>query len=259
MRRHRLLILFLALPMSDAGELTAQRHAHTDRALASSILAGTLPFPSSAHGPLNARTIPDFVLRADAQYSRSVAAAPGSVLVLGIRSDFTGDDGSGLTTGGFGAKLGVRRSAADEAVALYAGEVNAGIRTLGYLARPSWPDVGLDVAFGWSIGDDDATRTFGVRLPVEFVRAGRAGWLSVAVAPTVAWGDIRLRTCDDRGPGDNGGDLGVQFHLGRTRFLMAGGASLGLEPAGISLTIGTQHMLAAGQRPRLMLGIGWSP
>ena len=76
-----------------------------------------------------------------------------------------------------------------------------------------------------------------------------------SIVPAVAWGQLRFRTCEDRGSGDGCSPHGVQFAMGRTRFVLGTGVTFSTR-AGLSLTAGAQHMFARTQQPRFALALG---
>jgi hypothetical protein len=83
---------------------------------------------------------------------------------------------------------------------------------------------------------------------------GRAR-VGLLLAPTMAWGRLLFRTCEDRGPGDNCGDLGLQLDLGRTRYLLAGGVGLHAPRHALTLSIGAQRLFAQGQPVRASVAV----
>jgi hypothetical protein len=254
-------LLLLAALLLLPSPLGAQKHPVTDRALSTSLMAAATPFPSSPHRMWGDTLTAPGRVRLELGYSRIVLGEiPLPLLVLGVRTDFLYSDSAGLSGGLTGLRVafpttrGTRDGGLPAAV-----EVHAGFRTLSHLDRPALPDVGLDFVAGWSNLAENTNGAFGIRAPVEWVRPNPRGRLTLGIAPTIAWGHIRFRGCEDTGPGDNCGDLGIQLEFGRTRFLLAGGMSLGLAPSGLSLSLGTQQLLAAGQDPRLALALAWTP
>lgn len=82
--------------------------------------------------------------------------------------------------------------------------------------------------------------TLAFRFPVEFISGRGPASLAFSIVAAVAWGQMRFRSCEDRGPGDNCGSLGVQFAAGRTRFVVGTGVTVSTR-AGLSLTAGAQQ------------------
>jgi len=156
-------------------------------------------------------------------------------------------------------RVGVRAGERAEAQPLSALELYIGVRTMAFLDEPSLPDVGIDLVAGWGNLGVDTRASLGFRVPIEMVRETKHGRLTVFAAPTMAWGHIRVRPCDDDGPGDNCSDLGVQAVFGRTRFLMAGGASLSVLPARLSVVAGVQRLFAKQEETRVWIGTAWTP
>ena len=119
---------------------------------------------------------------------------------------------------------------------------------------------GLETEVGFGRHGERHFGTLAFRLPIVIRKVPAAGQfsaprLSAFVAPTVAWGRLGLRECDDLGPGDNCGDLGIQLVFGTTRWLLAGGVRAELPAQGIAVSAGVQQMLALGDRPRLAVGL----
>ncbi|MBW3552762.1 MAG: hypothetical protein KY466_04580 [Gemmatimonadetes bacterium] len=248
-------LLFLLLTALSAPGVAAQ-HVAADRSIAASLLTA-LQLPTSS--PF--RWIDDWpprpAFRVDLQYSRLVAGDRASPLIIaGARSDRISRDSVGWSAGvtAFRVAIGTGSDARRRPLAM---EVQLGGRTLDYLESPFRPDLGIDMLVGWSSLEGDADGSLAFRLPAEWVRPLRDGRLTLAFAPTVAWGDMKIRGCHDDGPNDNCGDLGLQLEFGRTRFILAGGASVGFAPTGLVVSVGVQRFLAAGQEPRLALGVAW--
>ncbi len=137
-------------------------------------------------------------------------------------------------------------------------ELQTGVVGRLHPLNPVVHNAGLELAAGWGNLERDLTGTLGLRLPLEHVYRSERLRVSLSAVPTMAWGHIRFRGCENLRSGDNCGDLGIQLEFGRTRFLMAGGVGIGLEPAGITLSVGMQRLMAAGQDPRMVAGLAWS-
>jgi hypothetical protein len=252
-----LLLGALTLPCA----LAAQKHAVTDQSLASSLLAASVPFPSAPQRLWADSLDSTERVRFEFGYSRLVLGGAASPLMIGgIRWDHPQRDSTGHSAAVVGLRFGFQpMEEAREGRFPAAVELHAGARSLGFVEGSRRPDVGFDIVVGWSNLGERTNGSLGLRFPVEVTRRNGWGRLTFGVVPTVAWGHIRFRSCEDRGRGDNCGDLGIQLEFGRTRFLLAGGMSVGLDPAGLAISVGTQQLLAAGQDPRLALGLSWTP
>jgi hypothetical protein len=51
----------------------------------------------------------------------------------------------------------------------------------------------------------------------------------------------------------------MQAVVGRTRFLIAGGASLSVLPARLSVVAGVQRLFAKQEETRVWIGTAWTP
>ena len=270
-------ILPLAAAMLAAGPtLAAQRHTPTDRSLSTSLLAVSVPGPSA---PL--WTTPDSMkggegTRWEIAYGRAARptalAGEGSTLVIGVRAEqqsrqrieiegLTDSDTTSrqLTAGVAGVRIGLRADERMRSSPIGSIEGYLGGRTLAYTRNSNVPDVGIELVAGLSNFVEDLRGQLGFRFPLELVRETPRRRYTVFAVPTMAWGAIRVRGCEDNGPGDGCGDLGIQLAFGRTRVLAAGGASISVLPSRVSLAGGVQRMLAAGESPRLWLGAAWTP
>lgn len=271
--RTALLVAALAI----AAPLPAQHHTPTDRSLSTSLFAVSVPGPSA---PL--WTTPDSMkggegTRWEIAYGRAARptgfAGEGSTLVIGVRSEqqsrtpieidgLTRTDSASrrnLTAGVAGFRIALRADERMRSSPIGAIEGYVGGRTLAYTRNSSVPDFGFEVVAGLSNFVEDLRGQLGFRFPLELVRETPRRRYTLFAVPTMAWGAIRLRGCEDTGPGDNCGDLGIQLAFGRTRFLAAGGASVSVLPSRVSLSGGVQRMLAAGESPRLWAGAAWTP
>ena len=246
--------------------IPAQERSPTDRSLGASLLAVSVPGPSAPLWRLRDSTKSKSVARFEATYGRAFTGDQiGGVqptVVLAIRGENQSVDSAGRYERGatvVGVRVGVRVGERAEAQPLSALELYIGVRTMAFLDEPSLPDVGIDLVAGWGNLGADTRASLGFRVPIEMVRETKHGRLTVFAAPTMAWGHIRVRPCDDDGPGDNCGDLGVQAVFGRTRFLMAGGASLSVLPARLSVVAGVQRLFAKQEETRVWIGTAWTP
>jgi hypothetical protein len=183
-------------------------------------------------------------------------------IVFGLRSESQSRDSAGNKLGGAevaGIRLGVRAGEHAEEQPISSLELYLGARSMAFLDKPYLPDFGVDVVAGWGNFGVDTRASLGVRVPIEVVGQSSWGRLTVFAAPTMAWGQIGMRACEDRGPGDNCGDLGIQAVFGRTRFLLAGGASLSVIPARLSVSAGVQRLYASHEEQRVWFGTSWTP
>lgn len=268
----------LAVAMLAAGHtLSAQHHTPTDRSLSTSLFAVSVPGPSA---PL--WTTPDSMkggegTRWEIAYGRAARpttfAAEASTLVIGVRAEqqsrqrieiegLTDPDTSTsrqLTAGVAGFRVGLRADERMRSSPIGSIEGYIGGRSLAYTRNSNVPDFGIELVAGLSNFVEDLRGQLGFRFPLELVRETSRRRYTLFAVPTMAWGAIRLRGCEDTGPGDNCGDLGIQLAFGRTRFLAAGGASVSVLPSRVSLSGGVQRMLAAGESPRLWAGAAWTP
>lgn len=242
--------------------LPAQVRGPSDRSLAQSLLAVSFPGPAapvwrvadSVHSKQRARV--------DVAYGRALRAGAGGLrptMVLALRGEELTRQTTGPTAGLLGARIGLRADEPTSSLPVTSAEVYFGGRTMHHTASATGVEGGFDVVFGWGGFGADTRASFGMRAPVEFVAQGMGSRFTVFAAPTMAWGHIRMRGCEDRGPGDNCGDLGVQIAFGRTRFAAAGGASLTLLPADLSVSAGIQRLFAVGETERVWLGGSWTP
>lgn len=256
--------------------LRAQEHTPADRSLSTSLFAVSLPGPSA---PL--WTTPDSMkggegTRWEISYGRAARptarAAEASTLVIGVRTEqqsrqrvpiegLTNVDTTArqLTATVAGFRIGLRADERLRSTPIGSIEGYIGGRSLAYTRNPNVPDFGIEIAAGLSNFVEDLRGQLGLRFPLELVRETRHRRYTLFAAPTMAWGAIRLRACEDRGPDDNCGDLGVQLAFGRTRFFAAGGASVSVLPSRVSLSGGVQRMFAAGESARLWAGAAWTP
>ena len=271
----RTLLLVAALVI--ATPLKAQRDTPTDRSLSTSLFAVSVPGPSA---PL--WTTPDSMkggegTRWEIAYGRAARptgfAGEATTLVIGVRAEqqsrtpieiegLTRTDTASrrnLTAGVAGFRVGLRADERIRTSPIGSIEGYIGGRTLAYTRNSNVPDFGFELVAGLSNFVEDLRGQLGFRFPLELVRETPHRRYTLFAVPTMAWGAIRIRGCEDNGPGDNCGDLGLQLVFGRTRFLAAGGASVSVLPSRVSLSGGVQRMLAAGESPRLWAGAAWTP
>jgi hypothetical protein len=254
------LVLFLACHLGGGEQLAAQKHRITDRSLTASLLSAAVPLPSTTLRAWGDEEVAEARHRVELQLSHSLGAAVSPLLIVGVRADQPVRDSTGVGAAVFGLRLGFAPEAARGGSGMpTALEVQIGGRRLNHLRDPAWPDLGLDVVVGWSGLDETTQGTVGVRVPVELARPLGRSRLLLSAAPAAAWGHVRFRECVNLGPDDGCGDLGMQLEFGRTRFLLAGGATLDIVPARVALSVGTQQLMVARQRPRLAVGMTWAP
>lgn len=118
--------------------------------------------------------------------------------------------------------------------------------------------VPVDLESSWTTQRGARALSLGVRAPIT-VRARRASPWSGWVAPGMAWGHVRLRSCEDRGPDDNCGDLGIQLEPGLTRWSVGAGGAYHWRAAHLVAHAGTQLLLTRRDRPTVAVGMSWTP
>lgn len=116
----------------------------------------------------------------------------------------------------------------------------------------------VDVESSWTTQRGARALSLGARAPIT-VRARTASPWSGWLAPGIAWGHVRIRSCVDRGPDDNCGDLGLQVEPGRTRFTIGTGGAYHWRAAHIVAHAGVQQMITGADRPVLAVGASWTP
>jgi hypothetical protein len=257
------LALAVLLPVA---ALRAQDRSPTDRSLGASLLAVSIPGPSAPVWDIRDTSKSRTKARLEVNYGRAFTGDHiGGVqptVVLGLRSESQSRDSAGKKLGGAevaGVRLGVRAGEHAETQPISSLELYLGARSMGFLDQPYLPDIGLDVVAGWGNMGVDTRASLGLRVPIEMVAQSSWGRVTLFAAPTVAWGRVGVRACEDRGPGDNCGDLGLQAVFGRTRFLIAGGASMSVLPARLSISAGVQRLYAKHEEPRVWFGTAWTP
>ncbi len=235
------LVLLCAAPAA------AQRHARTDSLIARSPLGTIVPLP--APGP-----------------SDGLAALPRGAIHLQLSGGSSTDAEGPATatvaydTERYGVSAGFRTESF-RGTEPSLGTVGARLSPGMLVRRIPQGDVvaRVDVVAGFTDVDAFSTGSLGFRLPVQLTRGTGPVRLALLGAPAMGWGRVRVRECRDDGPGDNCGDLGVQLDLGRTRFMLGGGAGIAFVPRRVVVSAGAQRVLAAGQGIRLALGatVGW--
>lgn len=261
MQRPAAAIAFV-LSLALSNRLASQDRTPTDRSLAQSLLAISFPAPSA---PVWGE--PDSVRSAQKtrialSYGRAIRAGIGGLrptVVVALRSEELTRQSTGPTAGVFGVRLGIRADDKAPSIPITSAEVYLGGRTMNHALSAAGVEGGFDVVFGWGGFDEDTRASIGMRAPVEFVAQTPRTRFTIFAAPAMAWGNVRMRACDDLGPGDNCGDLGIQLAFGRTRFVAGGGASLTMLPSRISLAVGVQRLFATGETERAWMGMSWTP
>lgn len=257
------LVTAVAIPVAS---LDAQFRLPTDRSLGASLMAVSLPGPSAPLWTLGDSVRMRTATRFEASYGRALvgnrAGGVQPTVVLGVRGESQNRDSTGRYNRGSGvagARVGIRAGERAEAQPISAFELYFGGHSMAYLDVPHWPDAGFELVVGWGNLGVDRRASLGFRVPVEMVGESRYGRFTIFAAPSIAWGHIRGRPCEDNGPGDNCGDLGVQLAVGTTRYLLAGGTSLTLLPARLSMVAGVQRLFAKGEETRAWVGTTWTP
>ena len=253
--------------VSAVAQLPAQDRTPTDRSLGASLLAVSVPGPSAPLWQLRDTSRKEAAkTRLEAIYGRAVTGDRiGGVqptVVLGLRYEEQTRDSAGHVNRGAGvtgARIGLRAGDRADNQPLSALELYIGGRNMAFLDKPYLPDVGIDFVVGWGNLGVDTRASMGFRVPIELVGENKYGRFTLFAAPSMAWGHIRVRSCEDRGPGDNCGDLGMQAVFGRTRFLLAGGTSLTVLPTRLSIVAGVQRLYAKGEESRIWIGTAWTP
>lgn len=252
----RIALAAIALFLAASGDAQAQRHAIADSSLAPSLLTGAVTLPSTYGVSQTDSAFSRRFTRIDAQYSRTSTVGVPSMLILGLRSDDVSRDSTGWSASVFGIRTGLAQKADGTGdVTLSAIELYFGGRTLGHLERRGWPNIGMEAVAGWNGMETRTRASFALRMPVELIRGNGKARVAFSLVPAMAWGQIRIRSCDDLGPGDGCSPQGIQLAAGRTRFVLGTGVTLAAG-RGLSVTAGAQHMFARSQQPRFTLALG---
>lgn len=231
----------------------AQRHM-ADSSIAPSLLVSALSLPSTGHYRARDSVFARRLTRGEVQYNRTSTTGMPSMLVLGVRSDDVTLDSLGWNASVLGLRTGFARTGAgDDDIRLSALELYFGGRTMGHL-EGGRANAGAEIVAGWSRLQSNTRASLAFRFPVEFIRERGPGSVAFSLVPAVAWGQIRFRPCEDRGPGDGCNQSGFQLAMGRTRFVLGTGITLSTR-AGFSITAGAQHLFAREQQPRLALAL----
>lgn len=232
----------------------AQRHT-ADSSIAPSLLVGALSLPSSARYTPSDSVFARRFTRGEIQYNRTATAGMPSMIVLGVRSDDVTLDSLNWNASVFGLRTGLTRGGAgDDDLRVSALELYFGGRTLGHM-EGGRANAGAEIVAGWSRMESNTRASLAFRFPVEFISRRGPASVAFSIVPAVAWGQLRFRSCEDRGPGDNCNQQGFQFVVGRTRFVLGTGVTFSTK-AGVSLTVGAQQLFARTQQPRFALALG---
>lgn len=242
----------------------AQERNPTDRSLAASLVAVSMPSPPGPAWMIGDSAKSASATRFDLAWGRAVRGSYGSrheTIVFGLRGETIERDSAGTraSAGYAGARIGLRSADAGGLGQLSALELYAGGRSQVLPDAAVRPDAGVDAVVGWGGFGGDTRASFALRFPVEIATRSRGARFSVFAAPTMAWGYIRMRSCEDLGPDDNCGDLHVQIAWGQTRYIVSGGLSAAVERIGLAASVGVQRLVAPGEVARLWVGVSIAP
>ena len=242
----------------------AQERNPTDRSLAASLVAVSMPSPAGPAWMIGDSTKSAGATRFDVAWGQGVRGSYGSrheTIVLGLRGETVERDSAGTraSAGYAGVRVGLRAADPAGLGQLSALELYAGGRSQVLPHASVRPDAGLDAVVGWGGFGEDTRASFALRVPIEIAAGAHGTRVSVFAAPTMAWGYIRMRECDDLGPGDNCGDLHVQLAWGQTRYILSGGISAAVERIGLAASAGVQRLVAPGEVARLWVGVSIAP
>ena len=254
-------LLATALAATAAG---AQERNPTDRSLAASLVAVSMPSPAGAAWMIGDSAKSASATRFDLAWGHAVRGSYGSrheTIVVGLREETIERDSAGAraSAGYGGVRVGFRAADAGGAGQLSALELYGGGRSQVLPHATVRPDAGVDAVVGWGGFGGNTRASFALRFPVEVAAGSRGARFSVFAAPTMAWGYIRMRSCEDLGPDDNCGDLHVQLAWGQTRYILSGGISAAVERIGLAASVGVQRLVAPGEVARLWLGLSIAP
>lgn len=247
-----------------AGASGAQERNPTDRSLAASLAAVSMPSPPGPAWMIGDSTRSATATRFDLAWGRAARGSYGSrheTVVFGLRGETIERDSAGTraSAGYVGARIGLRAADPGGLGQLSALEFYGGGRSQVLPHAAVRPDAGVDAVLGWGGFGGDTRASFALRFPVEIAGGSRGARISVFAAPTMAWGYIRMRSCEDLGPDDNCGDLHVQLAWGQTRYILSGGVSAAVERIGLAASAGVQRLVAPGEVARFWLGVSIAP
>ena len=258
MRRYAAIIAFAAT------SLPAQQRNPTDRSLAASLVAVSMPSPAGPAWMIADSARSASATRFDLGWGRAVRATYGSrheTVVLGLRRETIERDSAGTraSAGYGGVRVGFRATDAAGSTPISALELYAGGRSQVLPHATVRPDAGIDAMVGWGGFGGNTRASVALRFPIEIAAGSRGARFSVFAAPTMAWGYIRMRPCEDLGPDDNCGDLHLQLAWGQTRYILSGGIAAAAERIGLAASVGVQRLVAPGEVARLWLGVSVAP
>lgn len=242
----------------------AQERNPTDRSLAASLVAVSMPSPPGPAWVIGDSAKRASATRFDLAWGRAVRGSYGSrheTIVLGLRAERIERDSAGThaSAGYGGVRIGFRAVDPDGLGQLSALELYGGGRSQVLPHAAVRPDAGVDAVVGWGGFGGNTRASFALRFPVEIAAGSRGTRVSVFAAPTMAWGYIRMRPCEDLGPDDNCGDLHLQLAWGQTRYILSGGVSAAAEHLGLAASAGVQRLVAPGEVARLWVGVSIAP
>lgn len=254
-------VLVTALAATGLG---GQERNPTDRSLAASLVAVSMPSPPGPAWMIGDSAKSVTATRLDLAWGRAARGSYGSrheTIVLGLRGETIERDSARKRASAAygGVRVGLRAADPSGLGQLSALELYGGGRSQVLPHATVSPDAGVDAAVGWGGFGGDTRASFALRFPVEIAGRSRGARFSVFAAPTMAWGHIRMRPCEDLGPDDNCGDLHVQLAWGRTRYIVSGGVAAALERIGLAASIGVQRLVAPGEVARFWLGVSIAP
>ena len=256
------LVSLAASPCAPA--LESQERTPTDRSLAASLAAVSMPSPAGPAWAIGDSARSASATRFDLAWGRAVRGPNGNrheTAVLGLRREWVERDSAGTraSAGYGGVRVGVRAGDAGTTTSISALELYGGIRSQVLPHAAVRPDGGIDAVVGWGGFGENTRASVALRLPVELGMGSRGTRISLFAAPTMAWGYIRMRSCEDLGPDDNCGDLHLQLAWGQTRYIFSGGISAAVERIGVAASAGVQRLVAPGEVARLWIGVSVAP
>ena len=241
----------VALTLFAPLDARAQRVHIADSSIAPALLVSALSLPSRTY-ELGDSVFSQRFVRIETQYSATSTTGVPTAFVLGVRSDGVAFDSTGWNAGVMGVRTAFARNDAGDGIAVSAVEMYFGGRTLGHMEGPG-PNIGAEIVAGWS-GLAKRRGHLAFRFPIELIKGRGPVSASFSLVPTIAWGQLRLRSCEDRGSGDGCSPNGVQGATGPGRFVLGTGVTLGVGP-GVSFTLGAQQLFAREQQPRFAVAL----
>lgn len=256
----------VAAVLTGAAPAAAQQLSSTDRSVASSLLAVSMPSPVGPVWAPRDEVIKASGTRYDIAWGRSGSGGAGGrneMVVLGIRGESVERDlGSvGGVSGYGGARVGLRTRDVVHTRGVSAFELNAGVRSYGFRGL-SLPDFGTELAIGWGGYGEKPRSSLGLRFPFELVAGGGGARVTLFAAPTIAWGTIHTTDCPTADRDDDEKNctfFDKDLAFGRPRYIMSGGASIASERLGLALSGGVQHLSVPGESGRIWIATSWTP